>query len=573
MAVLYPWPKNQFFDTNGNPLNSGKLYTYVAGSSTPALTYTDSAAGTQNDNPVVLNSRGEANVWFDGSKLYKLVLKTSADVEVWTVDNVGLDASGMYFLQSGSGAVARTARAKIRETVSVTDFGAVGDGTTDDTTALNAAFAMTGRLVLLPKGNYKVTANLAEPVCAGIVGEGPKDSKITAATGVTTVISLATAASASFRRMEDFAVHGNATTNARGMILGNGALYAGLSMRNVNVEDFTGTTAIGIYYRDIVGLVAENVRVSGCTENEVFQKSAVSGCPTTLYFKGGASRAALGIGSRIREGNDVVFDGRVFEANTNEGWKVYPQGSENAIGIVFRDCWHESNWPSDSTQYDGVVDGSLGTPYVSVVGRGSTFNSSCRSLRFTGANVRSEVIRVVPRSAANAVVIDTNAIVEQDWPTAWDLTQYLTNSTGLLHDTKGQVWESWTPVLTFATVGNLSVSYSVQLGRITRSGRKVTAEYAITTSAFTHTTASGNLKITGLTVAGKTLSNIVQYGTGTFQGITAASYTQIVPVITSGVSEIVFHAAGSGQNLIPVTATEVPTGGSVILRGQITYEI
>ena len=174
MATLTPSAKQQFFDANGNPLAGGKLYTYAAGTTTPLATYTDSSGGTPNTNPVILDSRGEANIWL-GSSVYKFKLTTSTDVELWTVDNIAsynydvlttLAASGgsalVGFIQSGSGATARTVQAKLRDVISVKDFGAVGNGTTDDTTALtNALAAAAGNeLSLEPGKTYKVTAAL-----------------------------------------------------------------------------------------------------------------------------------------------------------------------------------------------------------------------------------------------------------------------------------------------------------------------------------------------------------------------------------------------------------------------------
>jgi hypothetical protein len=88
MATLTPVIKAQFFDSNGDPLVGGKLYSYEAGTDVPLATYTDSTGTQMNTNPIILNARGEANVWV-GVDLYKFRLKTSTDVEIWTVDNVG----------------------------------------------------------------------------------------------------------------------------------------------------------------------------------------------------------------------------------------------------------------------------------------------------------------------------------------------------------------------------------------------------------------------------------------------------------------------------------------------------
>ena len=87
MAILSPAPKLQFFDSNGDPLVGGKLYSYAAGTTTPLATYTDSSGLTANTNPIILDSRGEANVWL-ASASYKLALYTSTDVSIWTVDNI-----------------------------------------------------------------------------------------------------------------------------------------------------------------------------------------------------------------------------------------------------------------------------------------------------------------------------------------------------------------------------------------------------------------------------------------------------------------------------------------------------
>lgn len=105
MAVLSPLPKMQFFDANGDPLVGGKLYTYAAGTTYPLATYTSSSGTVNNTNPVILDSRGEANVWL-AYAAYKFKLTTATDVEIWTVDNVtnGETFGTSQWLTSVSGA-------------------------------------------------------------------------------------------------------------------------------------------------------------------------------------------------------------------------------------------------------------------------------------------------------------------------------------------------------------------------------------------------------------------------------------------------------------------------------------
>ena len=68
------------------------------------------------------------------------------------------------FLAAGTGATQRTALDKLRDVVSVKDFGAVGNGTTDDTAAIQACIdAAGGKIVVFPFGNYRINSTVNLP--------------------------------------------------------------------------------------------------------------------------------------------------------------------------------------------------------------------------------------------------------------------------------------------------------------------------------------------------------------------------------------------------------------------------
>lgn len=90
-------------------------------------------------------------------------------------NGAGTDPTWSGFLQAGTGATTRTWQAKARDIFSVKDFGATGDGSTDDTTAVQAAITAAGTAgggeVLLPRGTY-VISQVTLPNEVNLVGEG-----------------------------------------------------------------------------------------------------------------------------------------------------------------------------------------------------------------------------------------------------------------------------------------------------------------------------------------------------------------------------------------------------------------
>lgn len=93
----------QFFTNTGAVLTGGKLFTYLAGTTTPAATYTSSNGFTAWTNPIVLDAAGRVpsggEIWLTDGLLYKFVLKDANDVLIATYDNIsGINSNFVAFV-------------------------------------------------------------------------------------------------------------------------------------------------------------------------------------------------------------------------------------------------------------------------------------------------------------------------------------------------------------------------------------------------------------------------------------------------------------------------------------------
>jgi hypothetical protein len=182
----------QFFDDSGNPLSGGLIYTYLAGTTTLAPTYTSSSGVTANPNPIVLNSAGRppSEVWLNTGTEYKFIIQNSNNVLIGTYDNIigGNDLNFASYTPAYPGAVTRTFLSKMAEDVSLKDFGAIGNGVANDTAAVTAWLA-SGIDQVHVSGLTRITSNVTIPNTKVVVFDA--GSGFVVPSGVTLTIDAA----------------------------------------------------------------------------------------------------------------------------------------------------------------------------------------------------------------------------------------------------------------------------------------------------------------------------------------------------------------------------------------------
>jgi hypothetical protein len=91
----------QLFDNNGNPLAGGKIFTYLAGTTTLVATYTTSLGNIAHSNPIVLDGAGRVpsgEIWLTDGITYKFVVEDAASNLIGTYDNLtGINSNFVAF--------------------------------------------------------------------------------------------------------------------------------------------------------------------------------------------------------------------------------------------------------------------------------------------------------------------------------------------------------------------------------------------------------------------------------------------------------------------------------------------
>jgi hypothetical protein len=352
----------QFFTNTGAVLTGGKLYTYLAGTTTPTPTYTTSAGNVARTNPIILDAAGRVpgsgEIWLTAGITYKFLLTDSNDVLIGTYDNIpssfNTDASLVTYTPAGTGAVTTTVQAKLRESVSVKDFGAVGNGVADDTialqTAINSVLANTDAdgncgALYIPDGVYRITSRLMISGGPGthrgftMFGESIGATIYNANTGGGHAIVIETALTGGNTErvtLRGFTIKGNAASG-RGISVGQIDGFNGCFMESLRVVN---NGQIGIYGYFNATSSSSQIFITDCfinnnglagTYNQVdFGRVSVFRMVNTQVNTG--TRAGLYIGGPTYICDNISIVNSEFSAHTNTGVEIVQAQGVNITG-------------------------------------------------------------------------------------------------------------------------------------------------------------------------------------------------------------------------------------------------
>ena len=312
------------------------------------------------------------------------------------------------FLQSGTGATARTSQAKMRETVSVKDFGAVGDGVTDDTAAINAALTAS-RNVKFPAGNYIVSTGITMTTSHSLLGDGMDRTTITGSGNmdviyfnaasssdhgfvirdmtITNSTAVASQSSGSGIRMNNAYVWRIDNVKVSGCFNGITTTLSGLStitkFFTVNCKtsavSFTTSYDIRLCQFELTGPSVYGIKLQDFCDEHAFSDGVVSSVTTALYTD--ATVYSVSQRPEFCRFSNVSFDACTNGLNLG-----------NCTDMVFANCFI-SNRPNDGVSLGnrGTVENIqfIGTTVFNNGGHGINVGSTATHTDFIGCKIIS----------------------------------------------------------------------------------------------------------------------------------------------------------------------------------------
>lgn len=300
-------------------------------------------------------------------------------------------ANNVTYTPAGVGAVDSDVQTKLRESVSVKDFGAVGDGVTDDTAAIQAAIdslAPLGGVLVFPVGTYLVEDTSASGYCLRVTSAVKLVGKGMAHTSIKP--SATNPLTSSVIRFDPDGNYDNSGAGVESMFIGDTSTgqshalhgiycYTNTStqflpkfhVNHVNIGNSQGTNGAGIYHFNNVAVNAQGGMYGALIENSTIRGGVTlegSGDSNTIY-RNIISGGNIGINVTLVSGasllsiidNNITNDGGAIKLSNAPRTNIIRNNIENyAAGASGANSGCVINLDSSSgTSYSGSIQQNL----------------------------------------------------------------------------------------------------------------------------------------------------------------------------------------------------------------------
>lgn len=311
-----------------------------------------------------------------------------------------LAAGAPLLVTPTGGTVARSVQDILADVINVKSYGATGNGTTDDTAAIQAAIAAvpaSGGVVYAPRGTYLVSASLLLKANTWLRGDGMQVTifLMAPATNLNPVIGSANLGD-SYITLSDFTVDGNKANNGAGGA--QGILFTQISRitcRNIEVQNVNGhgMVASGNGANTTIGGYFNRIYIHGCTlfgfvVTYAFRQAVVDG----LLCSGNGSPGNPTFHAVYLDASECLISDVFADSNVNNGIHIH-----NVFGCTY------ANLIATRNGMHGI--------YVEVMTKSSGSNWRAQNNSMTTTNTYDDIHFVNTNAVPPGYGITANSVV------------------------------------------------------------------------------------------------------------------------------------------------------------------
>jgi hypothetical protein len=579
LSIQPPFPI--FTDTDGQPLENGYIWIGTANQNpitNPITAYWDAALTVPAAQPVRTlngypsNAGTPARLYVNSdysiqvqNKIGSVVYSAPAAGERFSGVVVNVDASEVSYSPTGTGSIARTVQAKLRETVSILDFAGVDPtGVTGSSVGIQAAIDSGANTVHVPEGTYLIDATIIIPDEMHLMCDSGSVFKPSA----NNLVMFTT---------KDY----SGTKHAYFSQIWNAQLDANGKTGVVGFDMYGLRHAAGIFFPKFLGAFNHCIKLSELCWDCIIEEPFAQGCVNGILIAHGSNAVQVrkpgfdglgsaGYGIKIMGGPTYpttsvsVIGGYIQGFSGAGGVGIWDAGSGTTLGTYgtcIRDVYFELIDFADIYWDESLYASSIGCQHYVSSGQNANYGRNCEGVRIYSPLMTSgsRSVGLYNFDTSNTGCFGDRAISSV---TGINLPVGTVSGIGSL---PSEEWGTFTVTVLSSGGANTGITYGTQLAKWHRIGQRVNINVQVSWSGWTGPAGS-----------------VIVRGTPAF--LVPASYTPtgigvVIGLMTWAGDNLYCYLSGTAQDITivqnttagAITALPMAALGSLAL--DLTYSI